>query len=282
MNRRPSRKSESDRFSPGYFETMGLALVAGRAFQESDDGRATPVTLINQSAERRFFLSQEPLGHRIRLWGTEREIVGVVGNEKFRGVSKETPPAIYLPLAQAPPWQASLLVRTSTEPLTLVSPIRAQLRTLDPNLALYDVEPLADTLTKSIAGPRFTAFLLALFGLLAFALAFIGVQSLLSYTVAQRIPELGMRMALGATSGQVSRMIMKEGLRMAVIGLLIGLAGAAAFSRVLSSLLFGVTAGDLFTIVSVSCSVVVAALVASYIPARRATTVSPMETLRTE
>jgi putative ABC transport system permease protein len=272
------------RVTPGYFRTVGLSLVRGRLLQDSDATSAPAVLLLNQAAARLFFSGREPLGAQIRFWGAARTIVGVVANERFHGLAAASPPGLYVPLAQAPSASGAgvLLVRANRDPILLTSPIRAAVRELDPGLAIFGIEPLEETLSRSLSERRFTVLLLGLFAALALVLAAVGMHGVLSYTVAQRTREIGVRVALGARPWRVVRLVLVEGLALAAAGLAIGLAGALALTRLLASLLYGTTPTDPMTFVGVTLFLAVVALAATYIPARRATRVDPVVALRTE
>jgi predicted permease len=268
--------------TPGYLETLDVPLLAGRDLAETDRSLGTPVIVINRAAAERYFAGRDPIGEQIRFWGTSRQIVGIIGNELFGGVDAQAEPAAYGPLAQAPSGNVVLLVRTEGDPRTLIGAIQRVFHQQDPQLALHGVEPLDLTLSSSIARPRFTATLLALFGGVAILLAIIGVHGMLSYTVAQRAPEVGIRMALGATRGNVVGLVLREGALLALLGIVLGLAGAAAGSRLIASLVYGVTPRDGVTFGVVSISVLAMAGLASWLPARRAARADPMDALRAE
>jgi putative ABC transport system permease protein len=268
--------------TPGYFSTLRVPLQHGRLLGEGDHTGAPPVLLINEAAARRFFADQEPLGQQISLWGAKRTIVGVVESEKFHGIGVTAPPAVYLPLAQAPSPGGSVLIRTRGDPMALATALRAAIRDQDPALAVYGVEPLERTLSRSVGQERFTTLLIALFAALALVLAVIGLHGVLSYTVAQRTREIGIRMALGAEQGRVVRLVVAQGLLPALIGLGVGLVGAVGFSRLLASLLFDVKATDLAVFGGVTGVLIGVALLAAYFPARRAARVDPVAALRTE
>jgi predicted permease len=268
---------------PGYLETMGVPLIAGRAPDASDVAGTTPVGVVNRAAVARYFGGRDPIGQQLGFWGIPWRIVGVIGDERFNGLAENAEPAIYAPLAQAPQQSAVLLVRAEGDALQpLVSSIRRAFAELDPQLAPYGIESLEQTVSTSIAKPRFTALLLALFGGLAMLLALVGVHGVLSYTVAQRTAEVGIRVALGATRGQVMRLVVADGARLAALGTVIGIIGALAGSRLLSSLLFGVTASDPAILGGVAAAVLAMAALASWLPARRAAGVDPMRALRAE
>ncbi len=265
--------------SPGYFALMNVPLRRGRLLEDRDVEDAAGVLLLNEAAVRRFFPGQDPIGQRLAFWGRERTIVGVVGNEHFRGLAEEAPPAAYPPLAQVPIGSASLLARAGGG---AVPALEAAVWALDPDLALSGVEPLDRTLAESIARPRFTTVLLGLFAGLALLLASIGVHGLLSYTVAQRTREIGIRLALGAPPPAVLALVARRGLVLALAGTAAGLLGALALGRLLRSLLFGVGPSDPVTFAAAPLILVAVALVASYLPARRAARVDPMIALRSE
>ncbi|HEX2095285.1 MAG TPA: ABC transporter permease [Longimicrobiaceae bacterium] len=268
--------------SPGYFETVGVPLLRGRALSGRDHVDAPAVVVINQEAARRYFPGENPVGKRISFWGTKREIVGVVGNERFHGLTEEMPPAAYPPLGQTPMGTATLLVRTTGDPEALAPAVAGIVRGIDPELALSDVETLEQTLARSIAQPRFTTVLLGTFASLALLLALVGVHGVLSYTVAQRTREIGVRIALGASRREVVRMVVGQGAAAVLPGLLLGLAASLAGARVLSRLLFGIAPTDPLTFLSVAGLVTAAALLASYLPALRAARMDPMVALRSE
>jgi predicted permease len=268
--------------TPGYLETMGVPLVAGRAIAEGDVAGAPPVGVVNRAAAERYFEGRDPVGQELRFWGVTWRIVGVVGDERFHGLAEDSEPAIYAPILQAPQQGAVLLARTAGDPRALAGPLRRIVHELDPQLALHGVEPLEETAAASIARPRFTAALLGLFGLVAILLALVGVHGVLSYTVAQRGPEVAVRMALGATRRDVVGLVVRDGAALAALGTALGLAGALAGSRLLASLVFGVTHHDAATFLGVAAAVMAAAGLASWLPARRAARAEAAAVLRGE
>lgn len=272
------------RVTPGYFRTVGLSLVRGRLLSDADRTTAAAVLLVNEAAARRFFPDRDPIGARIAFWGAARTIVGVVANEKFHGLSEAPPLAVYLPLAQAPSATGAgvLLVRTSGDPAAFASAARAAIREIDPALAVFGVEPLDRTLAQSLSQRRFTMLLVGLFASVALALAVVGVHGVLSYGVTERTREIGIRMALGAHPARVLGLVVGQGLVLVLAGLAIGLAGAFALTRLLASLLFGVTPTDPATFAAVAGVLALVALAASYLPARRASRVDPLLALRHE
>jgi putative ABC transport system permease protein len=272
--------------TPSYFATLGVPLVAGRGLAETDAVEAPPVLLVNEAARQRFFAAQEPIGQRIRLWGAERRVVGIVGNERFHGLMAATPPAVYLPLAQIPVADGGYSVLIRLRPgsgLAQFAPaLRRVVADLDPELPLFGVEPLAATLSHTLGQQRFTMLVLLGFAAVALLLAVVGVHGLMSYTLAQRTRELGIRMALGAGPPGVWRLIVGEGAALAGVGIVLGLLGALALSRLLASQLFGVSARDPLTFLGVAVTLGLAALVATEVTARRAARLDPMVALRAE
>ncbi|HTL46392.1 MAG TPA: ABC transporter permease [Vicinamibacterales bacterium] len=270
------------RVTPGYFRTVGLALVRGRLLRDADTTDAAPVALINEAAAQRFFGAADPIGHEIRFWGTSRTIVGVVANERFHGLSEAPPIAAYTPLSQTPSATGALLLRTAGDPASLAASARAAIRAIDPGLAVFGIEPLDVTVTRSVSQRRFTMLLLGTFAAVALLLSAIGVHGILSYRVAARRREIGIRMALGAAPQSVIRLVLREGALLAVAGVGTGLLGAFAFTRLLQSLLFGVRATDPFTFTAVALFLAAVALLAAFAPARRAAHVDPLVVLRSE
>ena len=259
-----------------------MPLLRGRLLTPSDGTRSAPVVLINDAAVRRFFGDRDPLGAQLRLFGAARTVVGVVANERTRGLSEEAPLATYLPLTQAPSADGAgtLLVRTAGDPLALAAPVRGIIRERDPALAVFAVEPLDRTLSRSVAERRFAMLLVGLFAALALALGAIGVHGVLSYDVARRMREIGIRMALGAERASVLRLIVGQALVLVAIGVLAGGAGAFVLTRTLSTLLFGVTAHDPATFAAAAGVLTIVALAAAAVPAWRAARVDPAAALR--
>lgn len=266
----------------GYFATMRVPLIAGRVMISGDDPAAAPVLAINEAARRVYFGTVDPLGQRIQLWGSDRTVVGVVADERMHGLDAAAPPAVYLPASQAPIPNGSILIRVTGDPAGYAGALRSAVREVDPAVPLFGVEPLAETLSLSTAQRRFTVLVLGVFAGMALLLAMIGVHGVLSYTVAQRTREIGIRMALGADLRSVRSLVVGQGARMVAGGLLIGLVGALAGARWLASLLYGVAPHDPVTFGAVALGLGTVALVASWLPARRATRVDPMEALRVE
>ncbi|HSE53991.1 MAG TPA: FtsX-like permease family protein, partial [Gemmatimonadales bacterium] len=233
-------------------------------------------------ARRRFFGSGNPLGHRVRLWEKERTIVAVFADERFHGLAEAATPAIYVPTSQAPVPNGSILVRVTGDPAEFAGTLRGVVRGVDPTVPLSGIEPLDQTLSQTTAQRRFTMLLLGVFAAVALVLAMVGVHGVLSYTVAQRSREIGIRMALGADQHSVRSLVVGQGARLVAAGLVIGVAGAIGVSRLLSSLLYGVHPNDPVTLLAVALGLGGVALFATLMPARRAARVDPMVALRSE
>jgi putative ABC transport system permease protein len=272
------------RVTPGYFKTVGLALLQGRLVEERDGTGAPAVLVIDQAAARRFFPASDPIGAKIQFWGAARTIVGVVADERFHGLANAPPIAVYTPLAQTPSANGAgvLLVRTAGDPVALTPAVRRLFREQDPELAVFGIEPLDRTLSRSLSARRFLMVLLALFAAVALALAAIGIDGVLAYAVAQRTREFGIRMALGAKPVQVLYSVLREAFVLTALGLAIGMGGALLLTRFLGSQLFAVAPTDPLTFAAVACFLAVAALIASGVPARRATKVDPTVALRAQ
>jgi len=272
------------RITPGYFATVGLQLVRGRLLLESDTTTSAPVALINAAAAKRFFGDRDPVGAQIRFWGTARTIVGVVADEKFHGLAEASPIGAYTPLSQTPSANGAgvLLVRTEANPSSLANAVTNAIHEIDPGLAVFAVEPLHDTMSRSIGQRRFTMLLLALFAFVALLLAAIGIHGVLSYGVSQRRREIGIRMALGARRPDLVASVVRQGLTLTGVGLLVGFLGAGVFTRLLRAQLFGITASDPLTLASVVGLLGLVALAATVSPAHRAASVDPIVTLRSE
>jgi putative ABC transport system permease protein len=251
-------------------------------FEPTDDAASPPVLLINEAAARKYFPRENPIGHRIRFWGTPRTIVGVVGNERFEGLASDAPPAMYPPITQTPMAAASLLVRTVGDPQAAIPSIRDVFRELDREVAPYGIATMTEVIDASVAQRRFTMQLLGGFAALALALALLGVYGVVSYGVTQRTHEMGVRMALGATRSDVVRHVLRGGARLAVLGAVVGSVGALAVTRLLSTQLYGVSAFDPITFLVAAVGTVGAALIGSWLPARRAARVAPVTALRAD
>ncbi|HEY6327888.1 MAG TPA: ABC transporter permease [Blastocatellia bacterium] len=277
--------------SPDYLRALGVSLHRGRFFDDHDGPDSLPVAIINETMAREFWEGDDPLGRRFSLeqepgvppkW---RTVVGIVGDIREMGIEAPLKAEMFFPYAQSDPfWNAphDLVVHTSGDPLKLVSAVRTQVWNVDASQPLSNVRTMDDVIDSELVQQRVGMTLLAALAGLALLLAGIGIYGVLSYAVAQRAPEIGVRMALGATSGNVLGMVMSDALIQSVAGVAIGLAGAFVLTRLMSSLLFGVSQTDPLTFASVPLIVLAVSLLASYIPARRATRVDPMTAVRCE
>jgi putative ABC transport system permease protein len=272
----------------GYFSTVGIPLRRGRAFTEWDREDAPGVLVLNEAAVRQYFPNEDPLGQRITLgWSRDGvqvggEVVGIVGDVRHFGLTSEPFPEVYIPHAQVPNAGMTLVLRTAGDPLAVAGPVRAALRELDPSLAAGTFVPLEDQLSSSVAQPRFYALLLGLFAAVALTLAAVGILGVMSYLVAQRTRELGIRMALGADARDVHRLVIGRGMLLTFAGLALGIPATLALTRLIESQLYGVEPGDPVIFVAVILLLTAVAFFSTYIPSRRATRIDPMVALRGE
>ena len=273
---------------PNYFQTLGIGLINGRDFTERDAANVSPVAIINESFARQHFPNEDPIGKHISptISYTDdfpmREIVGVVADVRHMVLTEEGGAEIYLPHTQIPFSSMAMVIRTEHDPLGLTPAARAKVQELDAELPLYSVRELENYVSRSISQQRFNMFLLVAFAGVALLLTALGLYGVLAYSVAQRTHEIGVRLALGAHTGAVLRMVIGQGLKLTGIGIGLGLTGAFAVTRLMETLLFGVDATDPITFICVAGLLVAVALLACYVPARRATKVDPMIALRYE
>jgi putative ABC transport system permease protein len=268
-----------------YFRALGIPLQRGRAFDARDHERAATLFVVNEELARRYFPGEDPVGRRVSFdWDgmVSGEIVGVVGSIREMGPKEAPSPALYRPYAQMPVNQMTLVIQAEGDPLALTSPAAAAIRQIDPNQPVADVRTMQRVLEGTVTQPRLVLYVLAGFAGVALLLAGLGLYGIISYSVAQRQREIGVRVALGAQRSDVLRPILREGMVLTGIGLLFGLAGAMASTRVMRSLLFGVNPTDPLTLVTVSAFLLLTALAASYVPARRAARMDPAVALRSE
>ncbi len=273
--------------SPNYFQTLKTPLRTGREFNDRDLPSAPTVAVINETLSRQYFAGENPVGQRIVIAYLNRrltsEIVGVVGDVRQDEPSKPVKPEILVPFAQLPWFSGTLLVRSvNPDPLTVKNAVQEAIWSVDPALPESKVESFAQTLAGQVAEPRLFASLLTIFGVIALTLSTVGIYSVIAYSVTQRTREIGIRLALGAQPRDVLVLVARQGLSLALIGVAIGLAGAFALTRLMVGLLFGVTPTDAVTFATVSLGLIAVALVACYLPARRATKVDPLVALRYE
>src|SRR5581483_8687135 len=274
---------------PGYFQTMGIRLTAGRDFSARDDAGAPPVVIVSEEFVRRYLPGENPLGRRIRISssvdGTPppwREIIGVAGDVRGGHPGAAAPPEVYTPHAQDPFNEMYVVVKTDADPHRFVGAVRAAVLALDRHQAFYDVRTLDERRDASLARQRFSMLLLVIFAALALLLVAVGLYGMMSYSVAQRTREIGIRVAVGAQAGDVLRLVVGQGLKLALIGVGIGLVAALGLTRLMAGLLFGVSATDPLTFVVIALVLAAVALLACYLPARRATRVDPVIALRCE
>jgi putative ABC transport system permease protein len=276
--------------TPRYFESMGIPLLAGRDFAETDTKQAPNVVVINEAFARRHFAGESPLGHRIRLQGQERDpllIVGVVGDVRQLGLDKQPVPEAFVPFLQDPlskTYQRSMTIvaRTKSDPGAVAGSLRAMLTSLDKSLPVYDLKPMTEYLRDSLARRRFNLILLTAFGGVALALAAVGIYGVISYGVTQRTHEIGIRMALGAEKGDVLWLVVRQGMILALGGVAIGLLASLALTRLMETLLYGVSVTDPLTFTVIALLLTSVALLACFVPARRAAKVDPLVALRYE
>ncbi len=273
--------------TPGFFRTLRIPIIAGRDFAPTDDSKAPGVTIIDQAFARKYFPGENPIGKRLHPGlgdgitnEEDREIIGVVGGIKRKGITEETPAQFYLPLKQAIILTPPLVIRTSGDPLAMLGPLRNVVSQMDSNIPIYRVRTLDDYVSLAAAQPRFQTVLISFFAAMALLLSAIGLYAVLAYMVAQRTLEIGLRLALGAQRESVVGLILRRGLMLAAIGLGIGIVVAAVLTRFLSELLYGVKPLDPLTFVVVSAVLMLVSLIASSAPAYRAARLDPMKTLR--
>jgi putative ABC transport system permease protein len=276
-----------DSVTPGLFETMQVKLVRGRLFENRDAREAPRVVIINETMARSFWPGEDPLGRRMKYGDNQsqdpwKEIVGIVADVRRTGFDDEVRPETFLPHAQRSSGGMTVVIRTDSAPLELAATARAAVRDIDRDQPVFDIKTMDETLGNMMAQRRLNMILFAIFAALALVLASVGIYGIISHSVTQRTHELGVRMALGARAGDVLRLVLRQGMGLSLAGIAIGLVASILLTRVMSSFLYGVSATDPLTFVAIAVVLALVALVASYIPARRATKVDPIVALRYE
>jgi len=269
-----------------YFNTMRIPLLKGRAFSAGDREDAPRVVVINEALARRFWPDEDAIGKRLGFRSSDpqiwHEVVGIFGSVKHRSLDAEPKPELYFPYSQYPGNFMSLVVRTPSDPVSAIAAIRTQVLAQDPDQPVFDIKTMDQRLSKSVAVSRFIMLLLAVFAALATVLAAVGIYGLMAYTVSQRTHEIGVRMALGARATDVVKLVLRDGLKLVLSGVGLGVAGALALTRLMESLLFEVSATDTLTFIVITSILAGVAMAACFVPARRATRVDPMVALRYE
>jgi len=276
--------------SPDYFLTMEIPVLKGRPFDARDDRKTRSVIIINETLARRYFSGEDPIGRRMTLndqdpkeedWAT---IVGVVKDTKPRAVDLTASPVaeMYLPFAQEPQPSTALMIRTTSNPESIAAAVRHEVQTLDKTQLVHSVRTMDSVMSEAVATPRFRTSLLGVFAVVALILAMVGIYGVMSYAVTQRTHEIGIRMALGARAADVLKLLVRNGMWPVLLGVMLGLAGAVGLTRLMASFLFGVTPTDALTLATVSVGLILVALIACCIPARRATKLDPLVALRYE
>jgi predicted permease len=269
-----------------YFSAMQIPLIRGRFFNENDADRKNPVTIVDEYMAEQLWPNQDPIGKRIHMVESQEDqwntIVGVVGRVKHESLDSDSRIAFYLPQMQYATPELTVVLRSQSDPAALSPMVKSALRSIDPDLPMYSVRTMSERVEESLARRKFSMLLLGLFAALALALATIGIYSVMAYLVSQGTREIGIRMALGATQREILKLVVLQGMTLAVAGGAIGLAAAFLLARLMSSLLFGVKASDPLTFGAISLLLTLVALLATYIPAKRAARVDPMLCLRAE
>ncbi len=270
------------RVSPRYFHTMGIELQRGRLLSDSDVRDRPPVILIDETLARQYWPGEDPIGRRMRLWGEFREVVGIVGQVHHYGLEKQPEPTIYAPFEQMTDKSMVLAVRTTMETGAVARAVKQAVWAVDPRQPVFQIRSMDEYVSVADTAPRISTVLLAVFAGISVLLAALGIHGVVSYGVAQRTREFGLRMALGSTPRQLKALVIRSGIRTALIGVAVGMAGAAALASALRSLFFGVAPLDASVMGAVGALLLTVAAIANYVPARRATRIDPLEALHHE
>jgi putative ABC transport system permease protein len=281
------RTAQTVTISPNYFEAMHVALLQGRGFSDRDRQDSQRVAIIGESLARRYWPGENPLGRRVKLGGADAQdlwmtIVGVAEDVRYSWIDRNPTPALYRPYRQAANPYTQVALRITRDPAQLISAVRRQIGVVDPDLPVFEVKTLDRVISDSIIGLAYVAVMMAVLGVIALVLACVGVYGVMAYAVSERTREIGIRMALGAERAQVLRLVIARGMLVTGIGLTIGFAVSFMLARLLSGLIFGVSAMDWVTFGGVSMALTASAVAASYVPARRATRIDPIVALRYE
>jgi predicted permease len=273
--------------TPGYFEAMGIPRLTGRDFSNETVTSGPKAAIIDEAFAQRIFGSENPIGQSVLGGGVTYQVIGVVGNIKSRTLGEETRPVLFRALDQTVAYDPafmgySVLVRSAGNPTEIVAAVRSQIHSLDPGLAVYNIQSMQEHLRDAFVLPRVAATLFGVFGAIGLILAAVGLYGVMSYSVSRRTREIGIRMALGAQVGQVQQLIVREGMVPAVIAIVLGLPAAYALSRLFTSVLYGIHNDDPATYAAVPVFLAVVALFACWLPARRASRVDPQVVLRSE
>ena len=271
--------------SPGYFKTMQIPILEGRDFDDRDQTKTQRVIVVNEKMAQMLWPGESAVGKRIFIGAESRdaiEVVGVVKTGKYRNLAEDPKPFFYYAMGQRRPATMALIMRANVDPRSLVGAVRSEIQALDRRVPIFGVKTMDQHKTYALWGPNMAASLSLAFGIVAILLSAVGLYSVMAYVVSQRTREVGIRMALGANRSDVMKMITRQGMRLAAVGVGIGLLLAIALAQVLSSLLIGVSGYDVSTFILVPTLLVVVALLACFLPARRATKVDPLVALRYE
>jgi putative ABC transport system permease protein len=268
------------------FQALSVPLIRGRELSDGDDQKGEPVVLIDETAAERFWPNSDPVGRQVKLqFGLKqpwRRVVGVVGRSRGDGLDAPYTPHMFLPARQLPLNAMTVYIRTTSTPEALEDPIRREIQAVDPDLPVFGVRSLRSTIAASLAARRFAMLLLGFFAATALVLAAIGIYGVMAYFVSQRVGEIGVRMALGARRIDVLKLIVRQGMGLALVGVVIGFVASLALARLIAGLLFGVSPNDPITLALFTLILAAVALLANYVPARRAAAVDPMVALRYE
>jgi predicted permease len=270
--------------APGYFALMRIPMLEGRDFTEQDDEKTTPVMVVNQTFARRFFANGDPIGRQVHGWGKWFTVVGMVKDSKYDRLTETPTPYFYVAFRQIyrADMNLAFYVRTPGSLTDAAATLRREVRDLDSNVTGFDVTPLTDYITESLYAEKVAASLLTALGAMALLLASVGLYSVMTYSVSQRTHEIGIRVAVGARQSQVVRLVLGDGARLTLAGVVLGVAAALALTRGVKSVLYGVTASDPWTYLGVAALLVLVGMLACYFPALRASRMDPVQALRRE